>query len=260
MRCFTTLLVVVCGLWLGCSQPTPPQHLVLFEFFGRPACSICKTAGPIANELLHQYEAAGKLVLMLGADVGPFGDPSPDLGGRRARWRQVFGDKMALLPLLLLQSGNAVTQGNHKDFRETYSSMINDAASTPPTAQVKASYQRTAGLFSVEVSVTNTDTAVLDPSQGASVRVFFYDDQKTMYLDHTTRAIETIALPVALLPNKSISLKKQFTLPDAIDAASLHVAVIMEHQDAQGRWQLAQGALATETSPSALEELLALIW
>jgi hypothetical protein len=81
-----------------------------------------------------------------------------------------------------------------------------------------------------------------------------------MYLDHTTRAIETIALPVALLPNKSISLTKQFILPDTIDAASLRVAVIIAHQDAQGRWQLAQGALAKEASPSALEELLALIW
>jgi hypothetical protein len=257
MKRFNTLLLV--GLWFGCSQPTA-QRLVLFEFFGRPACSLCKTAGPIANELLHQYEAAGKSVLMLGADVGPFGDPNPDIGGRRARWRQAFGDKLALLPLVLVQSGNTTTQGKHSDFREAYSSLINDAASTPPTAQVEASYQRKAGLFSVEVSMTNTGTAPLDPKQGASVRVFFYDDQRTMHLDHTTRAVETIPLSTVLAPNKSISLKEQFILPDTIDAASLHVAVIIEYQDAQGRWQLAQGALATETTSSTLEGLLALLW
>jgi hypothetical protein len=256
---YTKIFLALGAFLLGCGQAPQSKKMVLFEFFGRQACGICKNAGPVANELLHEYESKGLPVLMLGSDVGPPGEPSPDIGGRRARWREVFGNKQALLPLILLQSGNDITQGSHSNFREKYDSMIQAAANIAPTAELEASYQRDQELFLVKIRLENIGTDALDPSQKTSLKVFFYDDQRTMHLDHTTRAIETLEMP-RVEPNQTLVLMRKFTLPESIDADSLHVAVIAEYQDKDGKWQIAQGTLAKEAGRSALEEMLAFIW
>jgi hypothetical protein len=196
-------------------------------------------------------EANGEPVLLLGYDVGPYEEPNPDLGERRKRWRQVFGDKSALLPLIMVQSGAEVTQGRHKSFHDKYLSMIRSAQQKKPTAQLSASLKRSDQTLTASIQLRNMGETLSEKNK-ASVRLFFYDDATTIHLAHTPRIIETIPLIEPVSTDQEVSFRLTYNVPTEIDAASLHLAVIVEHLDSNGRWTIAQGTFAKVSSQESV--------
>jgi hypothetical protein len=145
----------------------------------------------------------------------------------------------------MVQGGLEVTSAGHRDFRAKYAEMIEAAAEEPPAAEVAAEYRREGRGLRVGVEVKNTGRAALDPAGGAAVVLFAYEEATATHVDRAARGVTRIPLPGPLTPGASLKLSGDLSLGETQDPARVRVLAVVEYKNAEGRWNIAEGALAT---------------
>lgn len=121
----------------------------------------------VVEDLAQDY--AGQPVLFLETDVD-----SNVLTGRNNRWWTAFGGGSVSLPMVMVDSGYAISYG-YENFHTVYTGMINAALTRPAKAQLSASVQRVGDGLSVHVYVTNQSGVSLGSSNDATMWVIVYE-------------------------------------------------------------------------------------
>lgn len=184
-------------------------------------------------------------------------DPAPFIRRRASRWREAAGVPAgvgATLPLVLVNAGRETTQNSHADFRRDYTNLINSAGAGEPTAEVTAKWSKVNdNKVHVSIDVKNTGELAFDPFEGgneAQVTVFAVEHAKVIHLNWYAQANQTLELPDVLKSGQSVTLSTDLELR-ASTMKRIDVLAVVEYKKADGKWDLAQGARATEDKSGA---------
>lgn len=182
----------------------------------------------------------------------------PFVRQRATRWREAAGVPAgvgATLPLVLVNAGRETTQNSQADFRKAYTQLIVSAGAGEPTAAVSSRWHKVSDTsVGVSITMTNTGELAFDPFEGgndASVTVYAIERAKVIHLNFFAQYAEVLELPDVLKSGQSVTLEA--TLPlKASTMKRMDILTVLEYRKADGKWDLAQGARATEDK-SAVE-------
>ncbi len=181
----------------------------------------------------------------------------PFVKQRAARWREAAGvppGTGATLPLVLVNAGRETTQNSHADFRKDYTQLIVSAGTGEPTAAVSSRWHKVNdNSIGVSVTVTNTGEMAFDPFEGgndASVAVYAIERAKVIHLNFFAQHAEKLELPDVLKPGQGVTLETTLALK-ASTMKRMDILSVLEYRKSDGKWDLAQGARATEVKVNA---------
>lgn len=205
--------------------------------------------------MADEYRAQGIPYLIFSHNIDDTTDPL--VRQRVTQWREAAGvppGTGATLPLVLVNGGRETTQAGHADFRKTYSQMIQSAGAGDPTADVSAAWRPIDDqAVEVSVAVTNTGEAAFDPFEGgndARVLVFAIEKAIVIHLKYYANHNQVLELPDVLKPGQSVTL--QATVPARASALKrTDFVAALEYRKDDGKWDLAQGAIAVKDEPAA---------
>ncbi len=245
------VLLVMAAMQLGrpaIAAPTSQrqERLVVLEMFGRTDCIVCEEhAGPAMDALVAQYEAEGRRVVIFEHDS----DNSGNLGmaERRRRWFRLMGVSRAPLPLVLLNGGLETAFGtvDDGDYQAAYRAMIDRAAQGEPTARVTASWAPTgASTFQASVNVENTGESDIDPRAGGGIWMFAIRAERVLHAGRYAAGVGRLPLAERIAPGASVSTVGDVTVDEGTDLSTLQILAVVERVLPDGRWDVAQGAVA----------------
>ncbi len=119
------------------------------------------------NQLAQDY--AGQLVVFLEYDV----DDSISFA-RAGRWWSAYGGGSVTLPMVMVDSGNQISNG-YEDFYATYSSMVDASMARDAQANIIASGQRIGDTLRVNAEVHNKSDVTLSFGNNATVWLIVYE-------------------------------------------------------------------------------------
>jgi hypothetical protein len=182
----------------------------------------------VVEDLAQSY--AGQPVLFLETDVD-----SDVLTGRQGRWWAAFGGGSVTLPMVMVDSGYAYSNG-YENFQIVYTSMVNTSLARPTLAQLTASVQRVGDALSVNVTVTNQSGVTLGSSNGATVWIIVYEtfaDAPGATERLTTRYVRALASH-GITPNLANGVSASYYLDVAALSGvvwdNLHVVALVDYR------------------------------
>lgn len=130
-----------------------------------------QAAGRAVTTLIADYKVAAQPVVFIEQDVD-----TPIDGSRRSRWWAAYDSSGSVyLPLILVDSGNQITNGS-EDYLPVYRNMVENALARPPGAAIFAVINRINDDLQFAVDVTNLSGVTLSAANRARVYAFAYEE------------------------------------------------------------------------------------
>ncbi|GAK57772.1 hypothetical protein U27_04739 [Candidatus Vecturithrix granuli] len=121
----------------------------------------------IEDTLVAKY--ANQPVVFIEYDVD-----SSLFSSRQSRWWAASTGGVVSLPLVMIDSGNAISNG-YEDFATKYSAMVDASLARPAQATLTASSQRIGDTLQFSVQLTNQSGVTLGTSNSATVWAIVYE-------------------------------------------------------------------------------------
>lgn len=225
------------------SQETQPRT-VLFEFFARTTCGICKTAGPVVDQLDSQYTRDNKNVIFVEHDV--------DNGSqeRKQRWWQARTSTGSVtLPLVLVDSGFQWSNGN-ENFQINYRRMVDAALARPAGAELYGYYQINRSDVEVTAILTNRSSIPMGYSTRTTLTAMIYEDNRVIHTDRFVRLDKSLLITDDLDPDATGTYKITLENVRGINWAKAHLIVFADWLPPGSQaFDMLQVAVATEGVP-----------
>jgi hypothetical protein len=188
---------------------------------------------------------AGQPVVFIEYDV----DNPPSR--RYDRWWAAFGGGSATLPMVMVDSGNQISNG-YEDFYDVYQAMVDSALARPAQAEIQATWWRTGSRVGFDVEVKNLSTATLSSSaNSATVHAIVYEDARAKLTNRFARATVEAGIP-DLAPNATATFKLETSDLSDVDWDKLHFVVLVDYRPSGsvGAFDMLQATVALPKSGS----------
>lgn len=178
----------------------------------------------MVDQLAQEY--ANQPVIFLEQDV------DNTVGSRYGRWWAAYTGTSAILPLMMVDSGNQISLG-YVNFYNTYKAMVDVSLARPPKADITAYYTRVGDTLEFEVQVTNQSGTTLSWENGATVHAIVYEEAHVNLTDRFVRTAvaRSISTP---LPNGNIGT---YTLTTGditgVNWDNIHSVVLMDYRPSE---------------------------
>jgi hypothetical protein len=180
----------------------------------------------VAVEQLAQ-DYAGKSVVFLEYDVD-----SSALYPREGRWWHAHGSGTVQLPLIMVDSGNQITNGS-EDFYNKYKSMVDASLSRDAQAAIVASGERMGDTLHFDVQMTNQGSVTLGPSNYATVWAIVYEVFDTSGAGRLTKrfvhAVASTSLSADIAPGGTGSYTLDTGTLSGVDWDNLRAIVLVDY-------------------------------
>jgi uncharacterized repeat protein (TIGR01451 family) len=189
----------------------------------------------VVDQLTTEY--AGQPVVFMEQDAD---DP---VGARYSRWWAAHGGGSVTLPLVMVDSGNQISNG-YVDFYNVYKSMIDTSLARPAQAEIQASSRRSGDTLHFEVQLMNLSGVTLDYGNGATLHALVYEDARVGLTDHFVRAATSTAIP-GLAHGETTTLTLETDL-SGVDWDNIHAIVLADYRPggSSGAYDMLQAATA----------------
>jgi len=238
-----TLIHIVIVLSIGLGTGWAGERLPVLEFFGRPAGTFCRQAGPAMIQL--QDELEGRAVL-LEYDFDIFG--GNDIVNRF--W--AADPNASYLPLVMVGSGYRTHSGYHADHYDVYSGLIADESARAPRADVTAWWWRSGDLVRCYTSVRNTSDEPLRVNQSAEAWFITYEKARIGVSDTWVRSATRKRFTADLEPGETAHLEVEAVVSTMDDWQRAGFLLLVDDRPFGGndRFDMIQAA---EARPATLE-------
>ncbi len=204
------------------------------------------------DQLATEYANAGKPVVFLEQDVD-----TPVDSSRRSRWWAAFGTGSVTLPLVMVDSGNQISNG-FEDFYTKYKAMVDASLARPPQANITAQCQRVGNKFHFDIQVTNLSGVTLSGSNSASVYAIVYEDGATSGL--TKRYVRASAWTSIVSLANGATGNFNLDTPDlsGVNWDKLHCVALVDYRPGgfTGAYDMLQAAFAEPGGTTPLPDLV----
>lgn len=131
---------------------------------------------------------------------------------RKGRWWTAFSGSSATLPMVMTDSGNAISNG-YEDFTTKYRAMVNASLVRPAKATIVADSQRSGDTLHFTVQLTNQSGVTLGSGNAATVWAIVYEEFSTAPgTDRLTKRFVRSAVSTAVSPNLANGATASFTI------------------------------------------------
>jgi hypothetical protein len=213
------------------------NRLVVFEAFMRCTWGISQAAGLAVDQLAQDY--ADQPVVFIEYDV--YNAPS----SRYGRWWTAFGGGSATLPLVMVDSGNQISNG-YVDFYNVYKAMVDAALARPAQAEIQAHWWRTGDKVGFYVQVKNLSTVTLSSgANSATVHAIVYEDARVKVTNRFARAAVKADIS-NLTPNATATFTLETSDLSDVNWDNLHYIVLVDYRPSGsiGAYDMLQAAVA----------------
>ena len=164
--------------------------------------------------------------------------------GRLYRWWAAFNGTLATLPLVMLDSGNAISYGS-VSYYNTYKAMVNTALGRQAQAEIQAYWQRAGDRARIYAQVKNLSGVTLSTGNSAAIHVIVYEDAHIKLTDrYGWTAVESSIASLAQGATGTYLLET----PDltGVDWEQLHFIVLVDYlpMGSTGAYDMLQAAEA----------------
>ncbi|MDY7077711.1 MAG: hypothetical protein SXV54_12390 [Chloroflexota bacterium] len=178
----------------------------------------------MVEQLAQEY--ADQPVVFLEYDVD-------DDSAREWRWWQAFGGGTVILPMVMVDSGNQISNG-YEDFYTKYTAMVDASLERDAQAEIIASGQRSDDTLHFEIQITNQSDIALGPSNGATVWAIVYEKFETSGSGRLTnrfvRAAVSVAIPSDLAPDATETFTLDTPVLSGVNWDNLHVILLADYR------------------------------
>ena len=164
-----------------------------------------QAAGSAVEQLAQDY--ADQPVVFLEYDRA-----DEALFPRERRWWTAYGGGSASLPLVMVDSGNRISNGYEEDFYTKHAAMVDASLARDAQAEIVASSQRSGDMFHFEVQVTNRTDETLGSGNGATVWAIVYEEFETSGSGRFTNRFVRTAVSTAISSDLAPDATETFTL------------------------------------------------
>lgn len=168
---------------------------------------------------------------------------------RYGRWWAGFSGGSAVLPLIMVDSGNQVSQG-YASYYKVYGSMVDTALARPPQAGIQATWWRAGDQAQFYIRVHNQLTETLSSSLNeATVHAIVYEDVRLLVTGRYSRAAVESAV-TDLAPDGTVTLRLDTAGLAYVNWDKLHAVVALDYRPAghSGPFDMLQAAAAQRTA------------
>jgi hypothetical protein len=193
----------------------------------------------VVDQLAKEY--AGQPVIFLEYDV----DDAPS--SRNSRFWRAYGLSSVMLPEVMVDSGNQITNG-YESFYSIYKSMVDKALARPPQANIQATWMRSGNKISFTAKVTNQSGVTLSAGNYATVHAIVYEETHVYDTDRFVRA--AISTPInSLVPNATGTYSLETAELSGLNWDKLHYIVLVDYapSGSSGAYDMLQAAVANPT-------------
>jgi thiol-disulfide isomerase/thioredoxin len=212
------------------------NRLVVFEAFMRSTCGNCIVTGPVIDQLAQEYSGQPVVFLEYDVDNAPY--------SRKDCWWQAYSGSSALLPLVMVDSGNQISNGS-ADFYNVSKAMVNAALARPAQAEIQAYWWRTGNKVEFAVQVKNISTVTLSWDNSATVHAIVYEDARVGVTNRFVRAAISTYIS-NLAPNVTATFTLEISELSNVNWDNLHFIVLADYLPSGwvGAYDMLQAAVA----------------
>ncbi len=146
----------------------------------------------MVDTISYEYDSAGKNTLFLEHYV------DDSVGNRLDRWWDAYDGGPGLgVPLIIVDSGFRMSYG-WEDFRDKYTSMVDDALTRPAGAEIYAGYGRSGNTVYITANITNWSGVPLGLDNYATVNALVYERSRVIHTGRFVRAATSQAITANL--------------------------------------------------------------
>jgi hypothetical protein len=151
-----------------------------------------------------------------------------DFGSRVNRWWAAFGGGQAYLPLVMVDSGNQITNG-YEDFYKIYKDMVDASVVRLAQATLEAYTWRDGNKVGFYAQVENLSGVTLSPSNNATVHGIVYEDIHAGATDRYVRAAVSTGI-TNLSPNGFATFTMETSDLEGVNWDKLHFIVLVDYK------------------------------
>ena len=199
----------------------------------------------MVEQLSQEY--AGQPVLFLEYDVD-----DPTLSARQWRWWNAFGGGSVILPMVMVDSGNQISNGP-EDFDTRYRAMVDASQARDPRAEIVVSGRRSGDALHFDVQVTNRSGVTLGSGNGATFWAIVYEEFDAPGSGRLTNRFVRVVASMPVSPDLAPDATRAFTLDTpalgGVNWGGLRAIVLVDYRPAgsSGAYDMLQAASVSVT-------------
>jgi len=207
----------------------------------------------VVDQLANEYAAAGQPVVFLEQNV------DAPLGNRIGRWWATHGPGSVSLPLVMVDSGQQISNGYlGSSAHDTYQAMVDAELARPPLALLEAIGWRLGNRMHFDGTLTNLSGVTLSSSNSATIHALVYEEHTPVdpNVDHITGRIVRAAVSTEVSPALAHGAARTFALDtselsNVVDWTEVHAIVLVDYRPAgsSGAYDMLQ-AVSADTTPA----------
>lgn len=174
----------------------------------------------MVDQLAQEY--AGQSVVFLEYDVDAGYSP------RYSLWWAAFRGSQAILPLVMVDSGNQISYG-HVDYHSVYKTMVDASLIRPPEAEMQAFAWRDGNKVNFYVQLQNLTDITLSPSNWATIHGIVYEDIRVGVTDRYVRTTVSTII-TNLTPKASAQYRFETADLNGVNWDNLHYIVLVDYK------------------------------
>jgi hypothetical protein len=191
----------------------------------------------VVEQLAQDY--AGQPVVFLEYDV----DNAP--GSRYGRWWAAHGSGSVTLPLVMVDSGNQISNG-YVSFYNVYKAMVDTALARPAQAEIEAYWLRTGNRVVFYIQVTNLSAVTLSSSSNsATVHAIVYENAHVRLTNRFVRAAVSTDIS-SLAPGATDTFMLETSELSGVNWDKLHFIALADYRPSgsSGAYDMLQATVA----------------
>jgi len=171
-------------------------------------------------------------------------DVDAGFSSRYSLWWAAFRGSQAILPLVMVDSGNQISYG-HVEYNSVYKAMVDASLIRAAQAEMQAFAWREGNKVDFYVQLQNLTDITLSPSNWARVHGIIYEDIRAGVTDRYVRATVSASI-TNLTPNASAQFRFETADLNGVNWDNLHYIVLADYKppESPGAFDMLQAVRA----------------
>ena len=174
---------------------------------------------------------------------------------RRGMWFRARGATSATTPMILVDSGYAITEGHHQDFDRVYSRLIEEARAVPPLVTIEAFYEVEGSNVQIQGRFRNDHSQPLVYDDNVQLHALIYEEKHSVHTGRIVQASKTVPVLDDVEPGAWADFEIEVDGAAGLNWSRSHVVVIADFRpNNQQAYMALNSTLAIEGAPTPTVE------